>query len=125
MNDAEHDRKAEALELRLIHGKTVTEIATQLGVTPRAVYKWFAEPGTRAVIEKHREGKLLDLVDLALDNAQKALAVIAAIANDPNISPGVRLQAARHIVDVAIRLLEAQHFAERLSRLEDRAGLTP
>lgn len=103
----------------LLQGRTIKEAAEAVGVTPRAIYRWNAEPAFVDALRR-AEGEALDQAARRLGAvAGAAIDAIERILADETLSPTVRLRAADLALAHAAKLRELRSFDERLRALEE------
>lgn len=113
-------RRARVLEL-LAGGLTPAEAAAELGISPRTVRHYLADPGAREALRRLQDERLRQLSAQALAAAGTALETLRDIAGDPTAHPQARVAAAGKLLDAALRLVEAADLAGRVEALEAAA----
>ena len=102
--------------LPLLGNHTIAEVANQIGITERTLYRWLTLPHFQEKLQQERE----KLREQAFDNLKatlnKAVERLGELLDDESSS--VRLRACQTILDYNIKLVEIQELEERLARLE-------
>jgi len=111
-------RRARALEL-LASGVPPAAVAEQLGLSPRTVRHYAADPEAKAVLRQLRGERLRQLATQALAEAGLALATLRRILEDENAPASARVSAAAKLLETAVKLVEAADLAERVEALEE------
>lgn len=110
--------KERALEA-LMHNTTLTAAAAQAGLSRKTLQRYMQNDAE--FIERYNEEKD-KLISGATDALQKvmnpAIEALAGIVEDEGINPAVRIQAARAVLDYALKLTETQDIISRLDALE-------
>ena len=102
----------------LVQGTPVKDIADQVGVHVRTVYRWMSRPDIRALIREYRSGMLRALATTAQSHAEEALKVLADTAIDVQQPLGFRLRAAERLISIAADLTSTVDDGERIDELE-------
>jgi hypothetical protein len=109
-------RDREPAALLLAGGATVKDAAAGAGVSERAVRNWKRDPPFQARVEELRSELFGHAVGRLAGHHGKAADVLGALLDSD--SEGVRLKAARAILELGPRLREQTDTAERLAELE-------
>lgn len=110
--------KQQATIRALLECKTITQAATQAGVSERSIYRWLRAPVFRAA--------LLEAEGEAIDGATRRLVALQGRALDTyerllglfNLDPGLQRLTARDVLDLLVKLRELRNLEKRLSDLE-------
>ena len=102
----------------LVQGTPVKDIADQVGVHVRTVYRWMSRPDIRALIREYRSGMLRALATTAQSHAEEALKVLADTAVDVQQPLGFRLRAAERLISIAADLTSTVDDGERIEELK-------
>lgn len=102
----------------LVQGTPVKEVATQVGISARTVYRWIERPDIRALLREYRGGMLRALATTAQSTAEDALKVLADTAKDAQQPLGFRLRAAERLISIAADLTSTVDDGERIDELE-------
>ena len=104
----------------LITGATMEIAALEAGVTLRTVYVWRTQDNFKQALNEAQNEALSSAV-IALSGATvEAVQVLRDIASDEKQKASTRVQAARAILDSAIRLKELHDLENRVQELEKR-----
>ena len=109
--------------LALLNNSTIRDAARAIEVDESTVYRWLQQQGfRRAYMEMRRE-----LVRQAIATAQRstgeAVNVLKEIMNDTDKPGSARIQAAKTILEFAIKASEVEEMEERIAQLEKLLGL--
>jgi transposase-like protein len=108
--------KQQAVALSLAAGKTVTEAVREHGVSERTIRRWLAEAdGFRPRIQELRTALFSDTVGRLADLSGRAAAALGELLDSDK--DGVRLQAARCVLEEGPRLRESVDLAGQLEQL--------
>ena len=113
--------RIDALVMGLARGLTVRSAAKLAGFSERQAHRRAAEPATKAKVNAVRAGlvhRATGILSAACADAAKVLHTLAASAE----SEGVRLAAAKAILETTLRLRESTEIVERLELLEIRVS---
>lgn len=104
----------------LLTAPTTREAAESAGVPAATVYNWASgnETFRRALREAQNRALTITVARLA-GAAPRAADVLAEIAEDEEISPGIRVQAASKLLSEARQSFAAVEFVQRVERLEE------
>lgn len=110
--------KEQALEA-LLTCTTMDKAAQKCGLTTRTLYNYLNKDNEFR--RRYDEGKAA-LVSKAVEKLQKRMAVaiesMSDIVDDEEVPANIRIQAARGILDYAMKLTETQDIIKRLEALE-------
>lgn len=102
----------------LLSSRNVVEAAKAAHVGERSLYRWMNLPDFRAALID-AEGGAIDQATRRLIGLQNgAIDTLESVLIDSQTSAGVRLRAARAILDYLIKLRELRNLEERLINLE-------
>jgi len=116
-------RKQEEAIAALLTQRNTEDAARTVGVTPKTLLRWMKLPEFKAAYREARwEG-----VNQAIARMQQATGAAGTVAlklmTDPNVPAAVRLRAAEFVFDRAIRGVELEDIAARVTALEQTAEL--
>ena len=101
--------------------KTMTEVATMIGVNPSTLHRWRRESSDFRAAIQALQGESLQDATLQLVSEQSAsIDTLAMLRDDPDSPPQVRRGSARDLMDLSARFVELQDLEARLSELEQR-----
>lgn len=110
-----------AVDALLAHGDQ-TQAARAAGVNQRTLRRWMHEPDFAAALTQAQD-TVLDKVTADLVRAAGgAVALLADTVDNTDAALGLRLQAARTLLDAALRWRELRSIEQRLQALEDALG---
>jgi len=113
-----HLRKQGKFLAALMSCSTISEAGRRAGISERTAERWVVDPDFR---ERLRAAQT-EVIDHALlrikASTSEALDVLRGIMNDRNAPPGARVQAARSVLDCAIKLITVDDVLSRLEALE-------
>jgi hypothetical protein len=104
-----------ALALEGLDGKVIAE---RLGIAARTVRGHLAQPAMIAALRQAQDDRLRQLTRQALTQAERALRVLDAVAQDEAQPGSARVGAARAVLDLAAKLIENTDLVERIEALE-------
>lgn len=104
----------------LANGSTYAQAAQQAGVSERSIYGWLKRPEFQEAVKRQR-GQVLDDLDGRLTGlAGKATETLENLLDSAEAG-GVRLSAAKAVLDYHLRVHELAAIEKRLAALEDLA----
>jgi lambda repressor-like predicted transcriptional regulator len=104
----------------LAAGSTVAAAAKTAGVAERTIRRWLAEPAFKSEVDAARAQMVSDALGRLSDSATAAARALRAIVEDNQMPPGVRVSAARNILEMGTRLRESVELEQRIAALEGR-----
>jgi hypothetical protein len=109
-------RKREATIAALIQYPTVGAAARAVGINPKTVTRWMADP---EFIEAYRAARL-KLVELAVGSMQSAAPeAVGVLRRKLRVKrEGVQMKAAAYVYDRAVRAVELASVLQRVEQLE-------
>ncbi len=102
----------------LLAGQSVTQACRTAGIARRTFYRWLRQPAFREALQQ-AEADLLEAATRRLLALQaSALDAVGAVLADEHLPPTYRLQAARLVLDSALRFYDATSLERRITDLE-------
>ena len=118
-------RKADdALILALACGLSAEQAAEQAGVSPATVYRRLQAPAVQTRAEELRHEMLTRAAAMLTAAGVESVRTLADLLKS-SYAPAVRLNAARSILDLGVKLRSLVELEGRLLDLEDRAKQSP
>ena len=111
-------RKQTAFVVALVNARTVESAAEASGISRRTAHRYLERPIVKAALASALDEALGHATRAAVGAMRSAVSTLEAIQQDEGLSPGVRVSAARAILEAGPRLREALDLAERVSALE-------
>jgi HEAT repeat protein len=111
------------LALELAAGRTVADAAQAVSLSERTVYRRLDDPAVRRRVSELREDMIGRAVGQLADASTQAVATLAGLLMAE--SESVRLQAAKCILDIGMKLRESNELEQRIQALEERSGGQP
>ena len=109
------------LEMLLIHGG-VRGAASVCGISQNAIYKRLQDSAFRGRYDA-MQGAMLSTVAAGMTAAlDKAVGALVGVLDDPNASPGLKVNAANALLNHANRYIESANILRRLEALEQKEG---
>jgi hypothetical protein len=109
----------ELLIQALACGAQVEQAAAKAGVSPRTVYRRMKDPGFKQRIRDLQAETMERTGSMLLAASLQSVKTLLALQDASN-PPGVRLGAARAVLDISIRYREYTEFQERLIAVEQQ-----
>jgi hypothetical protein len=117
------EQKMEPAIAALLSHRNVEDAARAVGISVNTLRRWMQVPEFQAACREARR-KILSQAIGQLQNAAGAAAkTVLKIMVDPTVPAGIRLRAAEIVLEQAVKAGEMEETADRLARLERRAGL--
>jgi hypothetical protein len=112
-----HEGRMQQAAILVASGQTITDIAIEMKVSARSVYRWLSDPSFRTLVVEIRQRMLDVAVGRLADAACKAVDVLVELLADEKTS--VKLRAAVAILENVTRLKEHLDFDQRILALEN------
>ena len=109
----------EALMLALACGATVEVAAQKTGVSQRTVYRRLEDPDFRHALSRYRSDMVHRSSGMLTAAAMEAVKTLLGLM-ERTTPPGVRLGAARSVLEMGMQLRAAHDVEERLRTVEQR-----
>ena len=106
----------------LVAYPTKTAAAKALGISRSTIYYKLRDEDLREAYEQMRSQAMADATDSLMSVAESAVMVLHEVANDTNVSPQTRVQAAGKLLDLALRAHELTDVVARIAALEEELG---
>jgi hypothetical protein len=113
------ERLTEAAIAALLRSPTVAQAASVCGVSEGTLLRWMKQPEFAKEYRAAKRQAVEVAVGLLQKAAGQATATLVRVMNDPATPAGVRVAAARTVLDQALRSVEIEEFDRRLSDLEE------
>jgi hypothetical protein len=109
----------EAIVAALLRGASYEHAADEAGCSRSTVVRRMADPAFRARLDGLRREMLARVADTLAAHALAAVETLGAIATDERAAPAARSNAARAILDAAVRFHDAADLAARVAGIEN------
>ncbi len=106
-----------ALDVLLASGDRA-RAAQAAGVNDRTLRKWLHEPAFLAALQTSQDATMDQVTAALVTAAGGAVALLASMVDNTAVAPGLRAQAARTLLDAALRWRELRGIERRLETLE-------
>ena len=116
-------RQQKALSSLLTH-PTLADAAKASGIAERSLYRYLRAPHFAECYRQARHQQVAQAVSLLQTSADQAVAVLIEIATSPTAKSTARVQAARALVEGALRATEMETLEARITELEQRLEAT-
>ena len=104
--------------LALVTCKDVTTASNELGITRQAIYNRLQQPAFRRKLQNERQGKFQIANSKLTDKMSEAVETLSSVMNDRKVSAGIRIKAARTLLDICLRTTEQMDILERIVAIE-------
>lgn len=122
MTDNRVQTRRERALVVLAGGGTQAEAAAAANVSERTIRRWLASPDFLAKLRQTTDEHLGQAMRELAAGTRGALAVIANIMGDGELSPSVRLRATQLWLEAVWKAREQYELTERVTELEQRLG---
>lgn len=103
----------------LISEPTQKKAAELAGVNEKTIIRWMAEGDFKAAL-REAESAAIDAATRRLIGLESlATKALRDVLTEPKIAPGVKVRAARSVLDYLLKLRELRTIEERLTELEE------
>lgn len=106
------------LQSLLLCGGAVKVAAADLSISENAIYKRLREPEFRAQYDSLQGAVLAAAAAAMVHRMDKAVDALAAVLDDENAAPGVKVTAANYLLSHGLRYVETANILRRLEALE-------
>ncbi len=113
-----------ALDVLLASGDRA-RAAQAAGVNERTLRKWLVQPAFLAALQTSQDATLDRVTDDLVLAAGAAVALLKETMDNADVARGLRVQAARTLLDAALRWRELRGIEKRLDALEQALNETP
>jgi len=113
-----------ALDVLLASGDRA-RAAQAAGVNDRTLRKWLHEPAFLAALQTSQDATMDQVTAALVTAAGGAVALLASMVDNTAVAPGLRAQAARTLLDAALRWRELRGIERRLDALEQALNEAP
>jgi transposase-like protein len=113
-----------ALDSLLADGDQV-KAARAAGVNDRTLRRWMHDPAFAAALQQAQDATLDAVTSDLVRAAGGAVALLRETVDNADAALGLRLQAARTLLDAALRWRELRGIERRLDALEQAINATP
>jgi phage terminase small subunit len=110
--------KQERFLVALFETKTVADAAGKSGVGLRSAWRWLREPQFRKALREHRQEAVSQSTGRLISATGEAVEALRAVLSDPETPPGTKVQAAKAILETALKAAELDDLAGRVEELE-------
>src|SRR6266568_390415 len=119
-SDGSLSAKQEQLMLAMLANPSIVEAAKTANVAERTAYRWAQLPAFKAAYRQARHAAFDDTLLLLMAGTSTALKVHLDMMKDPKSPPGLRLQAAKTWLEMAIAVHRNDEIERRLALLEEK-----
>ncbi len=118
MAASKRERLGDSVALALARGSTVAEAARTCGVAESTVHRWLKEEPFRSQIRQLRGSILGPGIGRALDEVLKSVETFTKVRDMEQADPRVRLDAAKALIDTALKGRQHLDWEDRWKALE-------
>jgi hypothetical protein len=109
----------------LLSSKDIKTAAAKSGCGETTLHRWLREDADFKAALQAAEAELIDqAVRMLAGGAGDAIGVLVAIMNNKKVNHGVRVRAAKVVIDQLVKLREYSELEERIAALEDFKNAT-
>ncbi len=109
----------------LLTEPTILAAADKVGVNERTLHRWLEEPAFDTAYRTARREAVRQAIARLQQVSSAAVSVLETVMNDGDEKGATRVAAAKTVLETAIRAVELEDLAARLSELEARLGRQP
>ena len=103
----------------LAHGKSVTEVSDEIGVTRQTIYNWLSEDDYKRQVQDKRSLLIESISSRMASVCDNALRHLEKVTSDDDLDDEIRLKADRLVLSRLRDLYELADHEARLTRLEN------
>jgi transposase-like protein len=104
--------------MALLTASSIAQAADEVGVTPKTLFKWLADPTFDAAYKAAKREAVGQAIARLQQLSGAAVMVLAQIMVDKGKPASSRVAAASKILDTALKVVELEEIEARLSALE-------
>ena len=105
----------------LVTGNTIKGAAKITGVNEKTIRRWLSDPDFSGEIAQARADVTKDIIHGLIAKAETAISTLDSIMTAEKVSAHAKVQAARCILEFAMRAIETTEIIERIEKLENHA----
>jgi hypothetical protein len=102
----------------LLAGRTKSQTAAAVGVTPRTLSRWLAHPAFHAALTDTTDQALANAAHRLADTLDDAVAILAEVIANKDARDLDRLRAADLVIHRGLDLIQQKQLVERIAALE-------
>ena len=110
--------------MALLEQPSKSEAARAAGISPRALRAYLSDPVFAAEYRRLQGEQIADAAQRGRQGMTGAMDTLRAVMSDESQNGQTRVQAARSLLEFALRLDERESILNRLQELENRMGVT-
>jgi hypothetical protein len=108
----------------LLNGRTKSQTAAAVGVTPRTLSRWLADPTFHATLAAPANAAIANAAQRLAGSLDDAVAVLAEVMADKDARDQDRLRAAGLVIHRGLDLIQQKQLIERIAALEARINVS-
>ena len=112
-------KQGEAITALLVC-KTMEKAAQQTGVAPSTLYRWLQEDKFKTAYRKAKTACVSQAIGRLQQTSAEAVETLRSIMIDKGKPASTRVQAARTILDTAIKAVEIEELESRIKTIENK-----
>jgi len=110
--------KKELLLAALLVNPTIREAAASVDVPETTAFRWLRDPEFSEEYKQRKRQAVSEASDYLQSKINEAAQVITALMHDKKVSPRVRLDAARSVIEFGYKIVEQAEIIARIEALE-------
>lgn len=111
--------KQEQLIIALMNEPTISQVAKRLKVNESTIFRMMQDESFKVKYREARRQLLYNSISQLQAISGEAVQTLRTIMNDGEVSPAVRVSAAKSILDMSLKAAEVEEIAERVDRIEE------
>jgi len=115
-------RKKEAAIIALLSEPTIEKAAAKAGIAKPTLWRWLQIPEFQAAYREARREAVSQAIGALQRASAEAVEALRRIMNDTTAPATARVNAARSIIEFAIKGVEIEDILARLEALENESG---
>ncbi len=112
--------KQECALTALLTEPTVEAVAVKAGITPRTLYRWLNDPPFVAAYREARRQAVQRATGRLQQAASDAVTTLRDVMTDATAPAPARVNAAKSVLDLAVKAVEIEDLTARIETLEKR-----
>jgi hypothetical protein len=102
----------------LLAQSSVAQAAQAAGVGERTLHRWLADAAFASAYQAARHEAVSHAIARVQQASSHAVTVLMLLMADKQVAPGIRLNAAKAVIEYSLRAVELEQIEARLSSLE-------
>jgi DNA-binding MurR/RpiR family transcriptional regulator len=112
-------RKQELVIAALLRSSTIAGAATEAGISEATLFRWLQRPDFAAAYRRARHAAVEQAITQLQQATGEAVETLRSVQTDPDAAASARVNAAKTVLEMALKVRESEELERRLSALEE------